>query len=634
MNEHLQLAERVSHPFDFPSQRPREIAATSTLGSGGARVAAALLVLLLWGLTRASANGGENFGFDLPVTNPFGLQHTGAFQSNPIFLDLDGDGDLDVLAGQMLWYYENEGDPSNPSFAAPEVNPFGLAAPETENRPTSGDLDGDGDLDLLVGDVNGHLWYFQNTGSATSPSFAAPVNAPFGMTIELGSTARPDLGDIDGDGDLDLVVGTTQNVTEAEGRLVYFENQGSATTPHFSGQQFNPFGLAVQYSYPSPSLVDMDGDGDLDLLAGSIGGTFYYHENVGSANQPQYAAPMLNPFRLRNPGGYSSPTIADLDGDGDLDVLSGNFEGDLIFFENVGQTLTASFEPPLFNPFNLGDVGAPDNPMDGNNPTLVDLDGDDDLDLLVGTARLTLLYFQNTGTASSPNFAEPVSNPFGMQGYNTSPEVGDLDGDGDSDLLAIGYDEGEWLDHWTYFENTGNATHPAFAAPRRALFGLGQAEYANDPLLADLDGDGDLDLLAGGDSMVYYENVGSVSSPLFVQRQTQPFGLSAGSPSAADFDVDGDLDLLVGYDSSSGDLAYVENVGDARRPLFWQPRANPFGLQSLSHAVRPTVGDLDDDGDLDVLVGHNTGNFYYFEHTGLPIPSSRLTYLPLMSSRR
>ncbi|WP_323686577.1 FG-GAP-like repeat-containing protein, partial [Lamprobacter sp.] len=195
------------------------------------------------------------------------------------------------------------------------------------------DLDGDGDLDALVGDGDGALNYFENTGSASSAAFAAAVTNPFGLT-KVGSQSAPTFADLDGDGDLDALVG------EFDGILNYFENTGSASAAAFaSAQNASTFGLTDVGIYANPTFADLDGDGDLDALVGAGDGIVNYFENTGSASSAAFASAQdASAFGLTNVGSNSAPTFADLDGDGDLDALVGEYYGNLLFFENQENT--------------------------------------------------------------------------------------------------------------------------------------------------------------------------------------------------------------------------------------------------------------------------------------------------------
>ena len=189
------------------------------------------------------------------------------------------------------------------------------------------------------------------TNTPPAPIFLFPTTDPFGLT-DVGAFAAPAFADIDGDGDLDAFVGNSN------GEMAFFRNTGSVTEPAFASASLQPFGLHVVGYGASPHFVDIDGDDDLDAFVGSKYGDTYLFSNTGSATNPAFLDVGLNPLGLANVGAYSSPAFGDLDGDGDLDALIGNAAGDTVLFTNTGIAHAPAFVICASNPFGSSNVGA------------------------------------------------------------------------------------------------------------------------------------------------------------------------------------------------------------------------------------------------------------------------------------
>ena len=282
--------------------------------------------------TPQSASAQISFG--TMQTNPFGLMDIGN-KSAPTFADLDGDGDVDIVtaasSGNFI-YFENIGTSSSPIYTTPQTNPFGIT-----NAGTSWvdlvfvDIDSDGDLDLLYGNYPGQIIFLENIGTSISPSFSSFQVNPFGLTNVPALNITPTVVDIDSDGDFDIF-----SVVQ-DGKLYYYQNIGTSTGPNFSSVQTNPFGFDnLGFNFSNPFFVDIDSDGDMDLFTGEFNGNFKYYENTGTSAIPSFLGSQINPFNLTGISSYiSNPTFADLDNDGDLDLISGEYYGNFKYFENT-----------------------------------------------------------------------------------------------------------------------------------------------------------------------------------------------------------------------------------------------------------------------------------------------------------
>ncbi len=301
------------------------------------------------GLLLCGSSAKAQIAFGNSQVNPFGITNVGTRYADPVFADLDNDGDKDLIAGNnygYILYYENTGTVSAPAFDAPATNPFGLTDNGRKSSIAFGDIDNDGDLDIIEGLYgSGNLKFIENTGTASAPAFGAPIDAPFGLSYSYYAYT-PVLVDMDGDMDLDIVSG------EYYGRYLYFENTGTVSAPAFAnGLVANPFGLSVIAYASTPVMFDADGDGDFDMLSGDKKGDFTYFKNIGTAAAPAFAAPVANPFNLANlgNGSYPSPTIVDLNNDGKKDLLAGDYNGDFYYFQGCVNPPIPANTTPLAN---------------------------------------------------------------------------------------------------------------------------------------------------------------------------------------------------------------------------------------------------------------------------------------------
>jgi hypothetical protein len=172
--------------------------------------------------------------------------------------------------------------------------------------------------------------------SATAAWAQAPYrqeHIPGLSSFDVGRFSSPELVDLDADGDLDAVVG------ERYGNLFYFVNTGNSASPAFveATGTANPFSDIDVGAYSSPELVDLDAGGDLDAIVGDVHGTLRYFVNTGTSVSPAFVETTgsANPFSDIDVGFHSSPELVDLDADGDLDAIVGEFGGHLVFFRSL-----------------------------------------------------------------------------------------------------------------------------------------------------------------------------------------------------------------------------------------------------------------------------------------------------------
>ena len=254
-----------------------------------------------------------------------------------------------------IQYLENFGTETAPAYIerTGAANPFASMSVDTAS-PAVADLDGDGDLDLVIGDRFTALRYFENTGDVSSALFIERTGSANPFDGIGGRDLRPSLIDIDEDGDLDAVIG----LGGGGGNLRYLENTGTSLAPVFVERTggANPFNGIDVGNASDPTFIDLDQDGDADLIVGERDGNLNYFENVTGTSGPSFALANLEYVAV---GLAKDPAVADLDGDGDLDVVMGNRDGNFQYFLNMG----TDGEPSLVeqtgaaNPFNAVSVG-------------------------------------------------------------------------------------------------------------------------------------------------------------------------------------------------------------------------------------------------------------------------------------
>ncbi len=280
--------------------------------------------------------------------------------AHPVFFDYDSDGLLDLVVGNY-GYWQEEGDvPYLPALAlfkntgTATAPAFKLISRDWANisdqlqvdlpnaRPTFGDLDGDGDQDMLLGDEDGFLHFFKNNPGPTGHAEFVLQQERY-QGIDIGKASAPQLIDVNRDGLLDLVIG------ERNGNLNYWENTGTTTAALFT--EINGFWgeidiriTGVPTGYSIPQLIEW-ADNEYSLVVGSEQGKLFFYENIEVDLNASFAE-TPDFFSSINTGIRTSPAIADLDNDGKWDIVVGTYRGGLRWYEAAFMTNTQVVASP------------------------------------------------------------------------------------------------------------------------------------------------------------------------------------------------------------------------------------------------------------------------------------------------
>ncbi|MBN1135642.1 MAG: VCBS repeat-containing protein, partial [Anaerolineae bacterium] len=532
--------------------------------------------------------------------------------------DMDGDGDLDLVATGDLGLprvYFNAGDGSFPTE--------GVIGPGSRYWSMAiGDVDGDGDLDVVLGNFQYQDRVYLNAGDGTFPTWhnIGPSNGSWTYAVALG--------DIDGDGDLDLAVGNSgQN-------LIYF-NPGDGSFPASAAAG----GAGTTYAV---AFGDADNDGDLDLFVGN-NGSDYVHLNAGDGA-----------FTSSYPIGASAWTydmaLGDLDGDGDLDLVTAIYQGQNRVHLNDGD---GSYDTTTYN------VGPGNDWSRGID--LGDVDGDGDLDLAVGNVSQRNVIYLNDGDGTFDTRSYDVSDD-SERTYSVA--LGETDGDGDLDLAA-GTNNGQ--DRLYLNQNQIMAVDPApnsHTAPVTASLtitasgAISLSSATSGGLVIHGGFRGQLDGAVGqpGPNLLFFNPATdffpgelvntTVTADLIVDGQpldaplvwqfrtavTGGYGWFVYSEQAlsavnsrrsllGDLDGDGDLDVFVAnYNNTETDSVWL-NDGSGIYTRHWT------NTGSVRYTFDAALGDLDGDGDLDIyetcswqsdriLLNNGDGSFTHHQYVG------------------
>ncbi|MEC3906155.1 T9SS type A sorting domain-containing protein [Tamlana sp. 2201CG12-4] len=497
--------------------------------------------------------------------------------------DIDGDTDLDVLSTsqndeKIAWYENTDGLGSFGSQQVISTNAINASSLITT------DIDGDGDMDVVSASWgDDKIAWYENTDGLGSFGLENIITTNADYAISVFAS------DINGDGHVDLL-----SASRLDDKISWYDNTDGL------GNYGNQQNIVVGNDEPSSIYTtDIDGDGDLDMLSAfTANNIIAWYENtdgLGSFGNQQIIT--------SNADGANSVFAGDIDGDGDMDVVSSSKTDDIIaWYENMD---------------GLGGFGNQQIiSTSSNNPNSIfvsDIDGDFDMDVVASSIiDNKIVWFENTNGLG--NFG--LENIITTDVYSpTSVFVSDIDGDNDMDVLYASFGDSKIA--WS--ENTDGL---GSFSPQQII--TTNAIQVGSVYAIDIDSDGDNDVLSASSNdgkIALYKNTdgfGGFSSQQIIYTDTNSYNAHSVIPS--DIDGDGDVDVVATFSVNS--MAWFENTNGLGS--FSSPQYISTGL---NNAPIISPADLDGDGDIDILASSfNDDTITWYENTeALSIKETKLS---------
>jgi len=489
--------------------------------------------------------------------------------------------------------------------------------------PVIADMNDDGIDDIVVATSKGRVTVIKSNGASGQKIWSVDIASAFGMTAGTQVIeSSPAVADIDDDGYPEIVVGAgKQAATCKKGGVIVLEHDGTVKPgwPKFAADGAVPPSNCPDPIYSSPALGDLDNDGDMEIIVGGFDKRIYaWHHDGQLLNGLPVDSYLANRFptwpNLYNKIAdtiWSSPSLADINSDGFLDIIIGTDEGN--FDARFGgdaegwvcpyQTSTAGYCGGSIYAINRFGEVLPNFPIYTlehiqSTPALYDINNDGNIDILTGTGT-----YYSIASPDSPTYGfrlfgwdsqGDILPGWGTQGtyvgergglvtggtMPASPAVGDIDGDGDPEVVALSMDKKLYAWHHTGVVVNGFPKTPVDQTGNGYSYNVGRGVT-----LADMDGDGAMEIfITTGWSVTIFDGFGNqlttTSNP-----PNAPFYYARGSltnmPAFGDVDGDGELEMVV--QNSNLYVWELPDPGDADWPMYKQNAAR------TSYTGEPTL---------------------------------------------